>query len=98
MSTLAKVLAATCKLLGVITDNCHHLSDAFSTPPSTQSSHNSLMEALLASLNLFDLIRSMLNNSTSDRDRLAALEVAWTVANSRTANAEAFLRESGVVG
>ncbi|KAF9585107.1 BRCA1-associated ATM activator 1 [Lunasporangiospora selenospora] len=81
------VLAAVCQFLVAVIENR-------SIDPLQTTAHDALLDSLLVSISLLDLIQSMVTDKSSETNRLAGLEFLWMLANSRSARSAAFLRQS----
>ncbi|KAG0056112.1 hypothetical protein BGZ83_006373 [Gryganskiella cystojenkinii] len=82
-----QVLTAACQFLVAIIENR-------STGGEKTTAHDTLMDTLLESIALYQLIESMMRDQTSERNRLAGLEFLWMVTNTRSDRGAAFLRQS----
>ena len=61
------------------------------------TAHDTLMDTLLESIALYQLIESMMKDQISERNRLAGLEFLWMVTNARSDRGAVFLRQSRLV-
>ncbi|KAF9408419.1 BRCA1-associated ATM activator 1 [Podila epigama] len=83
--TSSYVLEAACRFLVAIIEN---------RGIEKTTAHDVLMDTLLGSISLYNLIHTMLLDKASERNRLAGLEFLWVVTNARSERCLAFLKQS----
>ncbi|KAF9180023.1 BRCA1-associated ATM activator 1 [Haplosporangium sp. Z 767] len=81
------VVTATCQFLVAIIENRSIEAQQF-------TAHDTLMDTLLGSISLYKLIRTMMTDKGSERNRVAGLEFLWMVTNARSECGTAFMQQS----
>ncbi|KAI7828803.1 hypothetical protein BC939DRAFT_50735 [Gamsiella multidivaricata] len=85
--TSTYVITAACCFLVAIIENR-------SIEAQRITAHDTLLDTLLESISLYNLIHTMMTDQDSERNRVAGLEFLWMITNARSDRGAAFLRQS----